>query len=420
MEVLDAEQTLKQLSKTLTDAEHTIKLLAEDLAKRRRETINLLESFRGTHVKPEHFDAFVKKPYTIVPRGEKEWFLIVPKFLDFQYGWLFTSDDAYNIFIINRYVTWLYPIPQELNEDLGMEKPWLDAKVIDGMLHVPEDKVDEAFQRYKEYLSRREGPGQIRIKKFSEFDLMSNLIRDGILPFEPQPVAVDDISDFTSGIMLRDYQEHALKTFLSHGAIGVYWPPGAGKMFLALHALSVLKGLKLIVVPTLMLVEEWKRKIRQYVPGPQQQLINVTTYISAEKYREGKLKFTLVVYDEHQHLPANTYARLATIPTKYRMGLCLDKRSLILTPWGYRRLDGIKVGDYVMSFNFERKKFEKKPVLSVSSNKARKISVIVETSKGNKTIICSPEHRIFSKGKFIQAKDLSSGAPVIVEGIYAR
>jgi len=39
-----------------------------------------------------------------------------------------------------------------------------------------------------------------------------------------------------------------------------------------------------------------------------------------------KKEFTLTIFDEHQHLPANTYARLAMIKTKYRIGTTA-------TPW---------------------------------------------------------------------------------------
>ena len=315
------EDSVKTVSTQLSGIESSLNALQEAVKRRQSEVTRLLEAFRTSDVNNENIQGFVEKPYTVIPRGEKEWFLVVPRFLNFQYGWLFQSDASYNIFIVNRYVQWLYPIPDALRKDLEFDKPAFDLKVRDGYLHTKPEQTEDVFTRYRDNLLRREGEGLLRIKQFEQFNLIANLIRDGILPFEPQPVAPEDFSGLLPSFQLRDYQKHAWEIFQRYGACGVYWPPGAGKMFFGLWLLAGLKGEKLVVVPTVTLVEEWRRKIKQYIPAHIQTAITVTTYVSADKYRQRKQPFALTVFDEHQHLPANTYSKLALLPTKYRVGL---------------------------------------------------------------------------------------------------
>jgi hypothetical protein len=39
-------------------------------------------------------------------------YVIAPKWLDFQIGWLERSTKSYNIFVVNRYVKWFSEIRQ--------------------------------------------------------------------------------------------------------------------------------------------------------------------------------------------------------------------------------------------------------------------------------------------------------------------
>jgi DNA excision repair protein ERCC-3 len=94
-------------------------------------------------------------------------------------------------------------------------------------------------------------------------------------------------------------------------------------MFFAIYAMTRMKGKKLVVVPTATLVEEWFRKIKALTPLNSWEY-EVICYASARKVMNRE--YVLTVFDEHQHLPANTYARLALIKTKYRIGTTA-------TPW---------------------------------------------------------------------------------------
>jgi DNA excision repair protein ERCC-3 len=274
-------------------------------------------------VKQQLFKDFFNKPYVILPRKEGEWYLITPRFIDLQLGWLYQQTESYNVFIVNRYIDWLYKLPPEVKQELGFKEPPFKPIIEGDFLLCRPEETDLAWQRYKRYLTRREAPGKIRIKRRSHFWLVCELIKDGILPFKPKPVDPEDLLERYPRFELKDFQKEAWTYFTRFGNIGVYWPPGVGKMFFAIYALTRIKGKKLVVVPTVTLVEEWTRKIEALTPlNPWE--YEIICYASAHKAMNKE--YVLTVFDEHQHLPANTYARLALIKTKYRIGTTA-------TPW---------------------------------------------------------------------------------------
>lgn len=66
------------------------------------------------------------------------------------------------------------------------------------------------------------------------------------------------------------------------------------------------------------LVEQWKSRIDEYIPEYKDE-VEVVTYHSY--HRVAGKEYALVIFDEVHHLPANTFIRLSTIKTKYRIGL---------------------------------------------------------------------------------------------------
>ena len=105
---------------------------------------SLQDIYKLRDINEESFDHFLKKPYTVMPKSEGEWYLIVPKFTNLEYGWLFQSDDVYNIFIINRYVSWLTPIPDDLKSDINMQPPELDVR-LDGTIATYDPSKEDIF-----------------------------------------------------------------------------------------------------------------------------------------------------------------------------------------------------------------------------------------------------------------------------------
>ncbi len=138
------------------------------------------------------------------------------------------------------------------------------------------------------------------------------------------------------GITLRPYQREALERWLRDGGGrgAVELPTGAGKTFLALGAIAYLRCATFVVVPTLDLVDQWKRALAPFegqgipigeLTGREKRLepITVATYDSAYVHadRVGN-RFPLIVFDEVHHLPAPGYRHIAEFfASPYRLGL---------------------------------------------------------------------------------------------------
>jgi DNA excision repair protein ERCC-3 len=269
----------------------------------------------GKYDKAE-LDTFLKEPYVIIPKRENEYYVISPRWIDFHLGWLERRTNSYNIFVVNRYMQWIAPIPKSLREKMKFPEP-LPFKIVDGVMLTGKTHQDDGWNKYRGYLTGREGQDRLRIKRGAEFKLLAQLIEDGILPFIPKAIASDDLREW-KGIELRDYQKRAWTEFLERGAMGIFWAFGAGKSLFGVYALGRIKGEKLVVVPTLTLKEQWEERIRKYLPDYPMET-EVVTYNAFEKVRDKE--YTLIIFDECHRLPANTFIRLSTLKTKYRMGL---------------------------------------------------------------------------------------------------
>jgi superfamily II DNA or RNA helicase len=150
------------------------------------------------------------------------------------------------------------------------------------------------------------------------------------------------VPPLVSRVALRPYQESALKAWLDAGRRGVVvLPTAAGKTYIALKAMERLRVSTLVVVPTLDLLDQWRRHISDafgvdagVIGGGDFQLAPVTVctydsaFLRAEQLGD---KFLLLIFDEVHHLPAPSYRQIAEMfIAPYRMGLTAT----------YRRDDG--------------------------------------------------------------------------------
>jgi len=132
---------------------------------------------------------------------------------------------------------------------------------------------------------------------------------------------------------LHPYQAEALQAWLAAGRWGsVVLPTGAGKTFLALHAIAQTGSSTLVVVPTIDLLHQWYACLENAFGTPigvwygaekQQEPVTVTTYPSAWAHAEtlGN-QFKLIVFDEIHHLPAPSWHEIALMcAAPYRLGL---------------------------------------------------------------------------------------------------
>ncbi|MGH2522851.1 MAG: DEAD/DEAH box helicase [Anaerolineales bacterium] len=137
------------------------------------------------------------------------------------------------------------------------------------------------------------------------------------------------------------YQLEALEAWLAAGARGsVVLPTGAGKTFLAIHAIARLVRSTLVVVPTIDLLHQWYSCLTAAFPetevgvfyGLEKELrdLTVTTYHSASTHiGDFGDAFKLMVFDEAHHLPAPAWQEIALMSVApHRLGLTATYPSL--------------------------------------------------------------------------------------------
>lgn len=146
---------------------------------------------------------------------------------------------------------------------------------------------------------------------------------------QDQPV---DLS-LKAHLTLRIHQRRALEAWQqAQGRGSVVLPTGAGKTYLACQVMAQVQCSVMVVVPTLDLMEQWGRVIKDlfrvdagFWGGGKTQLADVTiiTYDSAIRVcKQHGDRFGLIIFDECHHLAAPVYqsiARCALAP--YRLGL---------------------------------------------------------------------------------------------------
>ena len=174
--------------------------------------------------------------------------------------------------------------------------------------------------------------GCFRIKALHYRDVLAYL-KESRIPFEDSVQQLPPLETLKSTIQLRPYQESALNKWRRAQNRGVLvLPTAAGKTYIALKAIDVLRTQTMIVVPTLDLIDQWRSRIKQClgaesgaVGGGENtvRMITVATYDSA--YLQAAVlgnQFMLLVFDEVHHLASPSYVQIAEMYTApYRMGL---------------------------------------------------------------------------------------------------
>lgn len=140
---------------------------------------------------------------------------------------------------------------------------------------------------------------------------------------------------------LFNYQLNIIQKFMDHvkdsggGLLDV--EPGKGKTVMGLNILSKLKTKTLVVVHKSFLLNQWKERIAQFLPGAQVGLIQGQTIdvenkdivigmlqtLSTKEFSHDIIKdFGLTIYDECHHLSAEVFSNIMIrIHTNYTLGL---------------------------------------------------------------------------------------------------
>jgi superfamily II DNA or RNA helicase len=143
---------------------------------------------------------------------------------------------------------------------------------------------------------------------------------------------------------LRDYQREAIAKWKLRGERGIIvLPTGTGKTYIALAVIKEelsRNGRVAVIVPTIVLANQWQQKIYQYVGvkpalyyAHEKGIGRVTIFVVNSAYLNRHLLqyFTLVIVDEVHHLSAPTWKHIVdTVNGKRVLGLTATPEHPIL------------------------------------------------------------------------------------------
>lgn len=331
------------------DVGRTQKELEGKLEQLRRETTLLETSCRDSFVELQRkgvkldltqLEGFVKSYWRITPtKNPNEWEVAIPViFSSFNVGHWDRTDGGYNIYVLDRYTQWFgEKIPDFIRTEVNIPKA-LEITYDGITVKFPEDKKEIVEKKFGSHLSLIEKDHAV-IKQGQEFDLIAEIIEQGSLPFIPRPVAEEDLmeSDFTTifdELQNKDfplkmfegkhsYQGDAWNLFLKYGSTGIFWAMSFGKTVIGTYVFSRIKGAKALIVPSVVLKDQWTKFFQRNCPRLLRE-VEIHTYqgMSRKTWQElSKKQYKVVVFDECHFLPATSFSKLATVKTKYRIGL---------------------------------------------------------------------------------------------------
>lgn len=320
----NASQQLNQLTESIS-------LMQAEVNQRREQALSLQKQFDLMDMDADAFRAFIKKPYLLKAIRGDRYELIVPKFINFSAGWPVRTDGEYVVYQVSRFIDLITPLPEWLKNDLGYKAPEFRAHLEGDWLTIDSgnpDLVYDMMGRSKRF-SVRDGK-RLKMTPRSRFDVLRDLMRLGVLPYRPQPIPAHikrgEIQGVNSNkIVLRPEQARDYEVFEKYSAVSVFATGGAGKTFFGLHAIANLKGKKVIFAPRKAILQQWEARLQSHFP------IHILSEVEFRTYQSLKNKpltgeYSLAIFDEIQHMPADMGMRASQINALTRIGLSA-------TPW---------------------------------------------------------------------------------------
>ncbi len=278
---------------------------------------------RLANFKPEEIKPWLKHVWARFPTPKpNEVVLALPRFVSFSVGWWDHSDDGYNYFRVNQYTDWLAEIPVDIRKELGLRKP--EPLTIKGDMLVATGPVSrETWQHYKHFLKERVGGNSFRIKVRLKYPLAIELVKNGIMPYSAEPFPKEFIEERPVEFELQPWQEEVRMLFRKYSHIGIFAAPGAGKTFAALRILCDVKPdpPHLIIMRDRRLVVQWIERIESLTPLKLGTEVIVETFVKALRKRLFDREWGVIVCDEAQDWPADTYSRMAYVTSRGRIAL---------------------------------------------------------------------------------------------------
>jgi len=323
---------------------------------------------KGVKIIREMVPQYAEHYWTVNPLVENgrvkpnEYEVKVPVCVPMSIGWFDRVEGGHNVFLINQSTRWFMgPLPDFIAKEVNLPTP-PPITVQDNTIHYDSSIQEEVGRKFGEHLSLIE-ENKATIKQGHHYDIIAEIIESGRLPFTPRPVLQQDLmeSDFTTikddltGKVTKleiftgmySFEGDAYKTFLKYGCALIVWSMGTGKTVIGTYALSTIRGRKAVVVPTMTLRDQWKQFFVDNCPRLASE-VEIYTYYGMSQQDWAKLcqeEFSLIVFDEAHFTPAPDFSKLATLRTKYRMGLSASpKREDGHESW-IIALNGVPIGE---------------------------------------------------------------------------
>jgi DNA excision repair protein ERCC-3 len=159
----------------------------------------------------------------------------------------------------------------------------------------------------------------------------------GYTPGTPHPIALD-----TTEWNLREYQNHAVSSFVDGGSGVVVLPCGAGKTLVGAGAMARVETTTLILVTNTVSARQWRAELLKRTTLTAEEIgeysgqvkevkpVTIATYQILTAKRKGEyahlalldaLDWGLVIYDEVHLLPAPVFKLTAELQARRRLGL---------------------------------------------------------------------------------------------------
>ena len=329
---MDWKTTLSTIQSDVARIDQLIGDLEKYRDEKTAQIAHYLRVDEGIELDIDAIRATLTRPYTLFPINENEAWLIHWRGVKMPiFGWVIAQEPAFIKAKVTRSMELLTPLPAWMKDDLGWKPPEHKA-VIDGTkttLQVTDGDITSFKRKYGKFLGSSQG-NEIKIKGGDAWiRLVAALVRDGILPYQPNPVAAEhwnakaeypellkQIIDKKQKEAGAPYIDRAINEFVQKGAVLVNYPPGSGKTLTTSAILNHFIGRVLLLADTTMLIEQWRDRLKKFAPNAD---VTLSTYQGAGRYLNEE--WDLIVPDEAQRLPANTFSKLAFVKTKYRLGL---------------------------------------------------------------------------------------------------
>jgi superfamily II DNA or RNA helicase len=126
------------------------------------------------------------------------------------------------------------------------------------------------------------------------------------------------VENWTLPHELRDYQQEGLDALLEQHKGTAYLPPAAGKTLLATAAIEELRVPTVVVVPTRVLVDQWRRELAKagihagvyYGDEKAPSWVTISTYQSLYQFPDVIRKYPFIVFDETDLVTADDFSAL--------------------------------------------------------------------------------------------------------------